>query len=365
MAAIVSQMWSKKAVGEDANGNKVYTDAYHIVDAANRAEAATAPGLPARNAALSEDPRYKRRDIQFSSFNGPTQWLAVLTYAIPGSGNFPDPGDDPLLRPFRWTVQKSYVERPSEVDAKRRPKKNSAGDFFQPKPKKYRRRILIGTRYERFWDIAKGNKFEDTVNLNQISLGPVVIAPGEACFLSYEPSGEFEGDADYLLMEYAIEVATDERARDPARPEEPPISGYPFDTHQLDVGNFGWYTGSDGKPKRGRFCYATGTTAANSGNTIQGDADDVQLNGAGKPFPRPSTEAQIYVRDMEGKLIYTPIENPNQAERLVDGFWPTGQAPTESPYSTSENRMWLFQDYPRLDWTDLFTLASPPNPLPP
>jgi len=358
-------MWSKKAVGEDANGNKVYTDAYHIVDAANRAEAATAPGLPARNAALSEDPRYKRRDIQFSSFNGPTQWLAVLTYAIPGSGNFPDPGDDPLLRPFQWTVQESYIERPSEVDVKRRPKKNSAGDFFPPTPKKYRRIVLVGTRYERFWDLAKCNKFGNTVNANQISLGPVVIAPGEACCLGIKPSGGFEGDADYLLMEYAIEVAVDERAREPAHPSDPPISGYPFDSHRLDIGNRGWYIDpTTSKPVRGRFCYATGTTAASAGNHVLGDADDVQLDGTGLPVDRPATEAQIYVRDFEGKRIFDPYFNPDATQWLIGGSYATGMEATESPYSTTTNPMWLFQDYPRLDWTDLFTLSSPPNPLP-
>ena len=364
MAAIVSKMWSRQAQGEDERGNRVYTDGYHIVDAASRSEAATAPGLPARNASLSEDPRYKRGAISFQPYNGPTQWIAILTYAIPANGSFPETPEDPLTRTWRWNVQASWVERPNETDINRRPKKNSAGDFFPPTTKRFRRRILVGTRYERFWDLAKCRKFENTVNANQISLGPLVIQPGEAMCHSVEPAGEFEGDADYLLMAYQIEVATDERARDPAHPNDPPTtSGYPFDTHQLDVGNFGWYTGSDGKPKRGRFCYATGTTAASSGNHVLGDADDVQLNGAGKPYPRPAGEAKIYVRNMEGNLVYDPIESPNQAEKLVDGIWPTGQQPTLSPYSTDANRMWLFLEYARVDWTDLFTLSSPPTPL--
>ena len=358
-------MWSKKAAGEDANGNKVYTDGYHIVDAANRAEAATAPGLPARNDPLAEDPRYKRGPISFNTYNGPTQWIGIATYAIPQNGSFNDPPDDPLLRPFRWTVQASWVERPSEVDVNRRPKKNSAGDFFPPTPKRYRRRVLVGTRYERFWDIAKCQKYENSTNLNQISLGPIVIAPGEALCQSIEPAGEFEGDADYLLMQYAIEVATDERARDPAHPNDPATtSGFPFDSHRLDIGNRGWYTGVDGNPRRGLFCNAKGTTATSSANTVDMILEDVQLNGAGKPYRATgSTDAQVYVCDFEKKRIYTPIENPNQAERLVDGFWPTGTQPTLSPYSTDANRMWLFQDYTRLDWTDLFTLTAPPNPL--
>jgi hypothetical protein len=359
-------MWSKKAAGEDANGNRTYTEGYHIVDAATRAEAITAPGLPARNATLADDPRYKRGPITFSNYNGPTQWLAILTYAIPPNGSWNGGGEDedPLLKPWVWTVQASWAERASDVDVRRRPKKNSAGDYFPPTPKRFRRRILIGRRYERFWDLAKCQKFENTCNANMIDLGPIVIQPGEALCHSIEPSGDFEGDADYLLMEYQIEVGTDERARDPAHPNDPPTtSGFPFDTHQLDIGNCGWYTGSDSKPKRGRFCYATGTTAANVGNVVTGDAEDVQLNGAGRPYPRPSTEAKIYVRDWEGKHIYDPIENPNQAERLVDGIWPTGQQPTESPYSTDANRMWLFRDYDRVDWTDLFRLSSPPTPL--
>ena len=365
MATIVSQMWSKKAVGEDANGNKVYTDAYHIVDAANRAEAATAPGLPARNDPLTEDPRYKRRDIAFSSFNGPTQWLAVVTYAVPPNGSFNGLPTDQLTRPWRWNVQASWIERPSEVDVKRRPKKNSAGDFFPPRPKRYRRRLLVGTRYERFWDIAKTKKFENTSNANQINLGPVVIAPGEALCHSIEPSGEFEGDADYLLMEYVIEVATDERAHDPARPSDPPISGYPFDTHQLDIGNRGWYLDPvTSKPVRGRFCYATGTTSANAGNHILGDADDVQLDGTGLPVDRPATEAQIYVRDYEGKRIFDPYFNPDTSQWIEGGSYATGQEPTQSPYTTRANPMWLFQDYVRIDWTNLFQLSSPPSPLP-
>lgn len=358
-------MWSKQAVGEDANGNKVYTDGYHIVDAANRAEAESAPGLPVRNSPLSDDGRYKRGPIAFSILSGPTQWVAILTYAIPSNGNFPDPGDDPLLRPFRWNVQKSWVERPSEVDANRRPKKNSAGDFFQPTPKKYRRRILVGTRYERFWDLAKSELFENTTNLNQISLGPITIAPGAAMCHSIEPAGEFEGDADYLLMEYAIEVATDERAQDPARPNDPPDNGFPFDTHQLDIGNFGWFLDpTTSKLMRGRFCYATGTTATSSGNLFRGFAEDVQLDGTGMPYYRGATYAPIYVTPDDGTTIYTYQANPNTAEWLATGTQVNGKYQNESPYSTTANRMWLFPDCVRRDWTNLFTLSAPPNPLP-
>lgn len=371
MAAIVSKMWSKETVGEDANGNKIYTDGYHIVDAATRAEAETAPGLPARNTPMDGNPRYKRGPINFSRYNGPTQWLAILTYAIPPNGSWNGGGEDedPLLKPWVWTVQESSVERANETDIKRRPKKNSAGDYFPPTPKKYKRMILVGRRYERFWDIAKGNRFIDTTNLNVINLGPIVIQSGEAICRSIKPSGDFEGDADYLLMEYQIEVGTDERARDPARPNDPPTtSGFPFDTHQLDIGNRGWYIEpTTGKKVRGLLCYATGVTSSSSGNRVLALAEDVQLLGDGMPVIKPSGELQIYVCDFEQKHIYAPQKNPNEAEWLVASGnanqWPAGQEPTASPYSTATNPMWLFQEYARVDWTDLFRLSSPPTPL--
>lgn len=82
-------MWSKQAVGEDANGNKVYTWTAITSSMRRTAEAESAPGLPVRNSPLSDDGRYKRGPIAFSILSGPTQWVAILTYAIPPTATSP------------------------------------------------------------------------------------------------------------------------------------------------------------------------------------------------------------------------------------------------------------------------------------
>lgn len=345
-------MWSRQGVREDEFGNLVWSDAYHIIDAANKAEARAATGLPRRNDVSPDSSSHKAKSIYIATKDSPTQWLALIEYAIPPSGGFPDPVDDPLLRPWRWRCDPTYEERANEMDAKRRLKKNSAGVIFPPRPARYRRRILVGTRYERFWDIGKSRKFENKTNSANITLGPVLILPYEALCHAIEPAAEFEGTADYLLMQYIIEVAVDERATPPATPGADPISGYPFEHHQRDISNFGWYTGSSGK-KLGRFCYATGTTAASSGNYVISDVDDVQLDGQGKPVARTG-EDTIYVRN-DKNLIYEPTTNPHSTEWLVDNpATNPNLKPTESPYSTSDNRSWLFIDHVAVDWENMF-----------
>lgn len=344
-------MWSRAGVREDANGNLTWTDGYHIIDAADAAAARLATGLPRRNDTLAGYPSHRARSITVGSKDGPTQWLATVEYAIPDNGQFPDPVDDPLLRPFRWTVQPSYEERANEVDAKRRFKVNSAGDLFPPRSSRYRRRMIIGTRYEPFWNINKARKFENKTNSTPISLGPVVILPYECLCHAIEPVGEFESTAEYLLMQYMLEVAVDERATPQGDPNQPPISGYPFEQHQLDIGSFGWYDAGSIK-RKGRFCYASGTTAASSGNFVYSDAEDVQLDGTGKP-----KDTNVYVRSDDGKLIYSPTTNPSVHEWLLGGTYQTGTAPTASPYSTTANPMWLFLNHVAINFADLFTLT--------
>lgn len=349
--ATAHKLWSRAGSSENESGTLTWFDGYHVIDADTVSAARTATGLPRRNDPLSSGSAYLARRITVNNYTGPRSWLAVVEYAVPDNGQFPEPTDDPLSRPMRWTVQPSFVERANEMDAKRRLKKNSSGDLFPPVSSRYRRRTLVGTRYERFWDINKSRKFENKTNLNPINLGPVVIAPYEAMCHSIEPVGEFEYNSEYLLMQYAIEVAVDERAAPPAKPDDPPISGYPFEQHQLDIGSFGWYDDS-GTKRKGRFCYAKGTTAASAGNFVIQDADDVQLNGKGKPV-----DSNIYVRTTDGQLIYSPAENPTTSEWLTGGTYATGQTPIESPYSSTSNRMWLFLNHVAISWEEMFVLT--------
>lgn len=353
--ATATKMWSKAGLREDSEGNRSWTDGYHIIDAATKQDAFLASGLPRRNDLDPASTAHRVRSIAVANKDGPTQWIATVEYGVPPSGQWQTPTEDPLLKPFKWRSDPSYIERANEMDAKRRLKKNSAGIIFPPRPSRYRRRILVGTRYERFWNLEKSRKFENKTNLNPISLGPVVIAPYECLCHAIEPAAEFESDADYLLMQYVLEVAVDERATEPARPTDPPISGYPFEHHQTDISNYGWYF-ADGKNKVGRFCYASGTTASSSGNYVIADANDVQLDGTGKPKIR-TNEQQIYVRSDDGRLIYEALSNPNRDEWLVGGTYATGKAPTESPYSTVANRMWLFLDHVAISFEDMFTLT--------
>lgn len=352
--ATAYKMWSRAGVRIDENGNQVWSDGYHIIDAANRTEAKLATGLPLRNDPHSESVNHLARSFAFAPKEGPTQYLCVVEYAVPPNGSFPEPTDDPLLRPWRWRVEASYEERANEMDVKRRIKRNSAGDIFPPRSARYRRRMIIGTRYERFWNIAKARRFENKTNLEVVTLGPVQIQPYEALIHSIEPASEFESDAEYLLMQYAIEVAVDERATPVTDENADPIFGYPFEHHQLDMGNRGWYT-KDGKKCRGRFCYAKGTTNSDPNNRVLSDANDVQLDGTGKPKVRDG-EQTIYVRSDDGVEVFAAESNPNTAEWLVGGTYAQGETPTQSPYSTVTNRMWLFKDHIAVSWQTLFNL---------
>lgn len=353
-------MWSRRSVTEDANGNKTYSDGYHVIDAATEEEALATSGLPVRNQQRSSGSPYRVRGRSAQPYNGPTQWIVTVEYAIPTNGTFPEtPTENPLTRVMRWTVQASYIERANEMDAKRRLKKNSAGDMFPPIPSQYRRRTLIGTRVERFWDINKSRKFENKTNANRISLGPVSIEPFEAMCESIEPVGDFTANDEWITMQYAITIAVDERATPPENSNNPPISGYPFEQHQLDIGNFGWYNNAAGQPRLGRFCYASGTTATSIDNFVEGDADDVQLDGKGKPI-----SDKIYCRSGDSKLIFAPINNPIRSEWLTGGDYATGRTPTASPYSSDTNPMWLFLNHVAIDWTDIFALSGTPTAPP-
>ena len=329
-------MWSKEGVSEGQDGKQIKVEGWHIVDASTKELAKVTPGLPVRNQVEYVGSPYLYRSINITNYRGPTQWLAIAELAIPDNGNFPTNPDDPLSRVMKWNVQEYSVGKVSETDALRRLKKNSAGSIFPPMPKEYTRYRLTGRRYERFWNDDKVRRYVDKTNSNVMRLASRTILPYECVCKSIAPDGDFEDDAEYLMMKYVFEIGIDERSTD-ADPSAA-RAGYPFESHYADIGDVGWYA-SGSKSLQGKFCYV------DENGAFRDYAKDVPLSGGGRPV-NPEIMVQPFDRTFPPA---TPIQNPTTADHITVSY--------ESPFSTANLRMWLYKDHLVTSFADILELV--------
>lgn len=336
-------MWSKDGISESPQDGKLMKmEGWQIIDASTREEAKATPGLPVRNQLESATSRYRYRSINVNRYNGPTSWLAIAELAIPDNGSFPEVPEDPLMGVMKWTPERLEVGRVSECDAYGKRKVNSAGDIYPPEPATYTRWRMTGRRYERFWNDVKQRLYEHKTNSNAMRLFGRTVLPYECLCRSIGPVGEYEDDPDYMLIEYIFEVGTNERVAQTGPTSG--ISGFPFDAHYVDQGNFGWY--SDGaKNLRGRFCYVR---TADSTQFLD-YADNVILDGTGKP-----KDTNIRVSDFERLNTYAPIANPTSSQHLLGGG-ATAANNVESPFSTAAIPQWLYFNHQSISFADILS----------
>ncbi len=332
-------MWSKDGISEGQDGKLIKVEGWQIIDASTKEIAKATPGLPVRNQLETVGSAYRYRNINVTNYQGPTQWLAIAELAIPDNGSFPTVPEDPTLGVMKWTCERFEIGRARESDAYRKRKINSAGDTYPPELATYVRYRMTGRRYERFWNDTKDRKYGNKTNSNAMRLFTRTILPYECLCKGISPVGEFEDDPDYMLIEYAFEIATDERVSESGPTAG--ISGFPFDAHYVDQGSRGWISSTE----RGRFC------RVNSDGEFVDYADDVILDGTGKPL-----DSAIKIVDFERVLTPSaPVANPTASQHLGGGG-ATAAGNVQSPFSTATIPQWLYFNYQATNFADILSL---------
>jgi hypothetical protein len=204
-------------------------------------------------------PALKCRSIVLGEALGPSFFRFRATYGTPPMGLYVlQTTTDPLSQPVRVTWQRALKSVAIDRDLDDIPIVNSAGDPFPIQQMEVVSRTLMLKRYEPFFDIAKAEAFENTVNSNVINLGPIRIGQGQGRIVSIEPTSEYPVDAPYLEMGYQFEIDT--------------TDDDPFQLYLIDQGHRGWRSNSGGA--------RTGNLVDEDGNPV---GDDVLLDGTGKP----------------------------------------------------------------------------------
>lgn len=185
---------------------------------------------------------------------GPKFWQVTGNYKPANQ-----PQGTPTTKPkVRW--RRGTSSQPFDRDPDGNPILNSAGDLFDPSPEKeVGDRFFSVVRLERFYDLAKAEKFEDTVNdADFIFLKAYQFQKGQVRVESILPTGEYFYDATAVEIEYAFAVRRD---------------GWKW--RLIDQGRRGWYTdGADNKNKKAEIFGPDGTQVSS----------DILLDGGGAPF---------------------------------------------------------------------------------
>jgi hypothetical protein len=187
---------------------------------------------------------------------GPLSWKVTVSYAIPtltgGGGGSGDP--DPLQRPIRISWGESEMTAPIDRDINNKPIVNSAGDPFDPpESRTIKVKRLTIRRFEPFFDLAKAETYEDTINSNEFVAGSgpaaVTFYPYTVLCASIIATGEYEPTSQFVEMAYSFDIIRGLYNNK--------IRLRPYSVYKTDQGTRGWY--SDSGIKLGELFYADGT----------------------------------------------------------------------------------------------------------
>lgn len=344
MAATASLGWSgdvkSKRSGRPSTKRQIWT----VIGALTEDEAYAAAGLPDIDDELEPGSEYRVSNLRayHGSGHGPLTWAIDVDFDIPQDGSF-DPYQNPLNRPYELTWGESTISVPMEYDYYGRLLKNSAGDFFDPLPT---REITVDTLRVTKWfatyDRSLSRALRNCVNTNQLTVAGTVVLPYEMLCRRIIPIASYTTKARYVQVAFDFEMCTEFRSM-----SMPNVSGYPFDAHLVDKGRRGWYDDGSGTVKKGFFCVAKGTGAAQRAIQILGD--DVLLDGIGTPV-----DSNIKVADSDDPLqatVYAPFPNPNAVEHMTGDY--------ESPFDVvgaptiDKPKIWLYAKVGEADFSIL------------
>lgn len=284
--------WSITPEGIDAERR------FFIPDAGNEADAVSKMCSVFGVAINTAHPRHLYslcKGYGLSEVKGPRSYITRATYAVPTAGSFKKT-DNPLLRPLRIFPQRCSRTVDCEFQLKEdgtigSPILNAAHQPYDSRPTRtINTRIITFKRFEPFWDMAKSLAFENHVNSNAFSVGPLAVAAGQCICHSIEPTTEYEATAPYVEMGYTVEIDTS--------------CENPFQYHILEKGRMAWYT-KDGDNFLGRIVNGTVGKDATPASEF---ANDALLTTTGKPITLEGCKTPVVCG--EGDKLYEAIDSP-------------------------------------------------------
>ena len=185
--------------------------------------------------------------------SSPKRFDIQVSYVPVGRLNIGGGGGD--LAEIWWGWSSAPREESTDVDAKDRPIVNAAGQPFQSDfTRPYNGRILTARRLEANYRSGVAEDFENSVNMNQVSVARVgTFAPGRLKLLSYEPQEEYlSTGTDPVMCRYSFEVRAGF-----VQDSDDYWDGFKFRIR--NEGFMGWYQpDGDGDPELGDFVTASG-----------------------------------------------------------------------------------------------------------
>jgi hypothetical protein len=211
---------------------------------------------------------------------GPYYHRFGAIFGIPPNGKWViQNSDDAISLTPQVEFSRSIKSVPVDKDRLGIPYINSAGDPFSPNSE--------SPRTTRYMSVERYDVYENSVNSDVLTLGPLTFQPNQVLCHCIEPVGKFPLDSSKLLIRYEFEF-------DRSNP-------HPFQNRLIDKGRNGWYSGSGGS-KRGQICYSNGDPVS----------DDVLLDSTGKPV-----DTTLKVLNSAGDPA-SPVVNPS-----IPGYYAT------------------------------------------
>jgi hypothetical protein len=238
---------------------------------------------------------------------GPQHFVIDVPFEQPPGGVFPDPTLDPLNQPERISWQPCEISLPVDIDLSGRPIINAAGDPFSPPSRRVTFKRFRAIRNEPFYDVAKSNAFENTVNKAAMTvLGYSVAAEHMRCCVITPGVQDYLPTAEYLPIVYEFEIVFGDA-----------LGKYPFQHRFFNQGIHGWAndTGNGNTPKLWQF--------SDGVNTLVGK--EIPLDLDGKPYSSDFSYVRVSDRN------FSPVPRPTPAN-----FYQTEllSVPTNPPKTT-------------------------------
>lgn len=220
MAAQATELWSTRRSSRGKDLQWTALREFDIIGADNESDCYTATillsdmpntgSVPVQNEAHPLYPRLLAENVSVSAV-GLNLYRLTVAYSIPVNGSTHSEDDDKLSQPVRWQWLRSNIDEQVDRDFFGNPLVNSAREpFSDPATRTFTRRILELRRYEPFYDVAKAEAFENTVN-NAVFTIPGLIAIGarKARCNIIVPTQEYKIGDSVIDVSYQFEIRPD------------------------------------------------------------------------------------------------------------------------------------------------------------
>lgn len=206
MAVTVTERWSDRGFGRDADRGRTARRGFDVTGVSSENAAIAADGIPQRN---ELHPQAGTRQVLVRSHRarrrGPSLYRVTVEYAEPQfSSRHEEEYEDPLLKPPR--LMYVDINREIEIDSDKdgNPIVNSAREAFRNRATDYVTEFNLEVRVnEPFFDPILANELRLSVNETPLNIEGIQIANAlEARLMRMRPDGEHELNSDYVTVLY-------------------------------------------------------------------------------------------------------------------------------------------------------------------